>query len=149
VTVASWAERNVVNRAVRLGTRLGRDIDGIRELEVRGRRTGKARRTPLKVLEVGGERYLVSLSGNSGWVHNLRAQPAARLRFGRDVEEVRATEVAGDEQRVVARAYWAAAGREETRARLAWAADGASEEDARRGAVRVPVFRLSRRAASS
>jgi hypothetical protein len=75
-------------------------------------------------------------------VHNLRAQPTARLRFGRVVEEVAATEVAGDEQRAVARAYWAAAGRDETRARLAWAADGAPEEEARRGAVSMPVFRL-------
>jgi deazaflavin-dependent oxidoreductase (nitroreductase family) len=84
--VASWAERNVVNRAVRLGVRRGRDIDGVRELVVRGRRTGKRRRTPLKVLHVGGERYLVSLSGESGWVRNLRAQPSARLRFGRGAE---------------------------------------------------------------
>ena len=54
---ASWAERNVVNRAVRPGTRLGRDIDGVRELEVRGRRMGKPRRTPVKVLEVDGKRF--------------------------------------------------------------------------------------------
>jgi deazaflavin-dependent oxidoreductase (nitroreductase family) len=142
--VASWAERNVVNRAVRLGTRLGRDIDGVRELEVRGRRTGKLRRTPVKVLEVDGERYLVSLTGNSGWVHNLRAQPAARLRFGRDVEELVATELADDAKRVVARAYLAAASRDGTRKQLAWAADGGSAEDARRAAMSVPVFRLSR-----
>ena len=141
--MASWTERNLVNRAVRLGTRLGRDIDGVRELEARGRRTGRSRRTPVKVLEVGGERYLVSLCGDSGWVHNLRAQPAARLRFGRDVEEVVATELADDEEkRVVAQAYLAGAGREETRKQLAWAADGASAEDARRGATSVPMFRL-------
>ena len=143
--MASWAERNIVNRAVRLGTRLGRDIDGIRELEVRGRRTGKSRRTPVKVLEVDGERYLVSLNGTSGWAHNLRAQRTARLRFGRDVEDVVATELADDEKRVVAQVYRAAAGRDETRKRLAWAAESASGEDARRGAMSVPVFRLSRR----
>ena len=140
--MATWTERNLVNRAVRLGTRLGRDIDGVRELEVRGRRTGRSRRTPLKVLEVGGERYLVSLRGDSGWVHNLRAQPAARLRFGRDVEEVVAAELADEEKRVVAQAYLAGVGREETRKQLAWAADGASAEDARRGAMSVPMFRL-------
>ena len=147
--MASWAERNVVNRAVRLGTRLGRDIDGVRELEVRGRRTGKPRRTPVKVLEVDGERYLVSLYGSSGWVHNLRAQGVARLRFGSHVEEVRATEVADDEKRLTALAYLAAARRRATRRSLAWAADGVSEEEARRGAMRVPVFRLSGRATSA
>ena len=147
--MASWAERNVVNRAVRLGTRLGREIDGIRELEVRGRRTGKSRRTPVKVLEVDGARYLVSLYGNSGWVHNLRAQRTARLRFGRDVEEVVVTELAHDEKRVVAHAYLAAAGRDETRKQLAWAADGASGEEARHGAIGVPIFRLNRRRRTS
>ena len=141
--MASWTERNVVNRAVRLGTRLGRDIDGIRELEVRGRRTGRSRRSPVKVLEVDGARYVVSLYGDSGWVHNLRAQRTARLRFGRDVEEVVATELAHDEKQLVAQAYREAASREQTRKQLAWAADGASGEDARRGAMSVPMFRLS------
>ena len=146
--MASWAERNLVNGAVRLGTRLGRDIDGVRELEVQGRRSGKSRRTPVKVLEVDGERYLVSLSGNSGWVNNLRSQGSARLRFGREVENVLASELADDEKRPIVQAYLAGAGRAQTRARLAWAADGALEEDARRGATTVPVFRLSGRDAS-
>ena len=146
--MASWAERNVVNRAVRLGTRLGRDIDGVRELEVRGRRTGKTRQTPVKVLEVHGERYLVSLYGSSGWVQNLRSGGVARLRFGRVVEDVRATEIADEEKRPIALAYLAAAGRQETRKSLAWAADGVSEEEARRGAMSVPIFRLSGRATS-
>jgi hypothetical protein len=52
--MTSWAERHLVNRAVLVGVRLGRDIDGIQELAVVGRRTGKARRTPVKVLEVEG-----------------------------------------------------------------------------------------------
>ena len=99
----------------------------------------------MKVLEVDRARYLVSLYGTSGWAHNLRAQRTARLRFGRDVEEVAATELAHDEKRVVAQAYLAAAGRDETRKQLAWAADGASEEDARRRAMSMPMFRLGRR----
>ena len=140
--MASWTERNVVNRAVRLGTRLGRDIDGVRELEVRGRRTGKPRRTPLKVLEVDGARYLVSLYGSSGWVQNLRSQRTARLRFGRDIEELVATEIGDDEKRVIALAYLRAAGRSETRRSLAWAADGVPDEQARLGAMSVPMFRL-------
>jgi deazaflavin-dependent oxidoreductase (nitroreductase family) len=98
--VASWAERNLVNRAVRLGVRLGCDIDGVRELVVPGRRSGKVRRTPVKVLEVDGERYVVSLFGSSGWVRDLRARPTARLRFGGAVEDVRATEVADEDKPV-------------------------------------------------
>lgn len=143
--MASWAERNIVNRAVRLGTRLGRDIDGVRELAVRGRHTGKLRRTPVKVLEVDGERFLVSLRGNSGWVHNLRAEQTAQLRFGRNVEGVDVIELADAEKRPVAQAYLAAASRGEARQQLAWAAENASEEDARRGAMSMPVFRLNAR----
>jgi deazaflavin-dependent oxidoreductase (nitroreductase family) len=116
--MASWAERRLINLAVRVGVRLGREIDGVHELEVRGRRTGKPRRTPVKVLEVDGERYLVSLSGRSGWVCNLRARSAARLRFGRRVEDVVAIEVADPEKPPVVRAYLRAATRPETRRRL-------------------------------
>jgi deazaflavin-dependent oxidoreductase (nitroreductase family) len=144
--MASWTERHLVNRSVLLGTRLGRDIDGVRELQVAGRRSGRVRRTPLKVLEVGGERYVVSLRGESGWVSNLRAARTARLRFGRRVEDVGATEVPDAEKAPVVRAYLDAATHAATREQLAWAAAGAAEDEARRGAARTPVFRLTRRA---
>jgi deazaflavin-dependent oxidoreductase (nitroreductase family) len=127
---------------MRLAARLGRDIDGIRVLEVRGRRTAKRRQTPVKVLELEGERYLVSLHGSCGWVRNLRAGQTARL--GRDVEDVVAIELPDDQKRPVIRAYLAAASRDETRRRLAWAADDAAEDEARRRAADVPVFRLRR-----
>lgn len=141
--MASWAERRVVNVAVRVGVRLGRDIDGVHELEVRGRRTGKTRRTPVKVVEVGGERYLVSLNGSSGWVSNVRARKAARLRFGRRVEDVVVTEVADADKPPVVRAYLTAATRPETRRRLGWAGEEVPSPEAREGAARVPVFRVT------
>ena len=140
--MASWSERHVLNRAVRVGVRLGREIDGVRELEVTGRRTGKRRRTPVKVLEVAGVRYLVSLSGDSGWVCNLRAARTARLRFGRHVEAVTATELADADKPPVARSYLESANRPTTRARLAWATDGVPAAEALRGAASVPVFRI-------
>jgi deazaflavin-dependent oxidoreductase (nitroreductase family) len=123
--------------------RLGRESDGVQELEVRGRRTGKPRRTPVKVLEVDGERYLVSLNGDSGWVCNLRARKTARLRFGRRGEDVVATEVADPEKPPVVRAYLMAATRPETRRRLEWAVERTPEAEARRRAAEVPVFRVT------
>ena len=141
--MASWVERQLVNRAVRLGLRLGRDIDGLQELEVQGRRTGNPRRTPVKVLRVDGERYVVSLCGSSGWVCNLRARRSARLRIGRRVEEVVAVEIADRDKPPVVRTYLAGATRPETRRRLEWAADGLSEAEVQRQAARFPVFRLS------
>ena len=136
---------SLTDRAVLLGVRLGREIDGIRELEVVGRRSGKARRTPVKVLEVDGQRYVVSLSGSSGWVCNLRERETARLRIGRHVEDVVATELPDAQKPPIVRAYLEAATRPGTRERLAWAADGAPEADVQRGAASVPVFRLTAR----
>lgn len=141
--MASWTERHVVNRAVRLGLRLGRDIDGLHVLEVRGRRTGRRRRTPVKVLQVDGQRYLVSLGGSSGWVCNLRASQRARLRFGRRVEDVVGVEIPDQDKPPVARAYLTAATRPETRHRLDWAREGTSEAEVLRHAARFPVFRIT------
>lgn len=141
--MASWIERHLVNRAVRLGLRLGRDIDGLRELEVRGRRTGKQRRTPVKILEVDGQRYVVSLSGSSGWVCNLRASQRARLRFGRRVEDVVVFEISDRDKPPVVRTYLTAATRPETRRRLEWAGEGVPDAEVRRQAARFPVFRIT------
>ena len=140
--MASWSERHLVNRAVRIGLRLGREIDGLQELEVRGRRTGKPRRVPVKVLEVDGQRYVVSLSGGSGWACNLRDRKVARLRFGRRVEDVVAIEIPDQEKPPVVRAYLNAASRTETRGRLEWAGDGVPEAEVRQRAAGLPVFRL-------
>ncbi|MEV6826186.1 nitroreductase family deazaflavin-dependent oxidoreductase [Amycolatopsis sp. NPDC051102] len=51
-------------------------------LTTRGRKSGADRTTPVNVVEVGGERWLVSPYGRVGWVHNLRADPTARLWRG-------------------------------------------------------------------
>jgi deazaflavin-dependent oxidoreductase (nitroreductase family) len=141
--MAPWVERQLTNRAVRLGLRLGRDIDRLEELEVRGRRTGKPRRTPVKVLRVDGERYVVSLRGCSGWVCNLRASRSARLRFGRRVEDVVAVEIADRDKLPVLRTYLAGVTRPETRRRLEWAADGLPEAEVQRRAAEFPVFRIA------
>ena len=136
---------SLADRAVLLGVRLGREIDGIRELEVIGRRSGKARRTPVKVLQIDGERYVVSLSGSSGWVCNLRERGTARLRIGRHLEGVVATELRDVQKPPIVRAYLEGATRPGTRRQLAWAAQGAPEADVQRGAASVPVFRLTAR----
>jgi hypothetical protein len=42
-------------------------------LEVRGRTTGRLRRTPVLITHLGADRYLVALAGRSHWVRNVRA----------------------------------------------------------------------------
>src|SRR5262249_13602475 len=67
-----WFSRNVVNRVVAALTRLGISVWGSRVLEVRGRRTGEPRRTPVNLLTLEGSRYLVAARGQTQWVRNLR-----------------------------------------------------------------------------
>jgi hypothetical protein len=55
------------------------------ELQIRGRRSGRAVSFPVAIADVEGDRYLVSMLGaNVNWVRNLKAAGAhAVLRHGR------------------------------------------------------------------
>jgi deazaflavin-dependent oxidoreductase (nitroreductase family) len=138
----SWTQRRLVDPLMRAVATLGRDVDGIQVLEVRGRRSGRLRRTPVKVLEVDGARYLVSLFGASGWALNLRAEPRARLRLGRRIEQLMAIEVADEHKPTILAAYLAGTSRTQTRELLAGTGGQFTEADLRRQAPRIPVFRL-------
>jgi deazaflavin-dependent oxidoreductase (nitroreductase family) len=101
-----WFTRNVFNRAVAGLTRVGLSVWGSRVLEVRGRSTGKLQRTPVNVLELDENRYLVSPRGEGQWVRNVRAA-GGRLDLllgGRRTHWV-ATEVADAEKTAVLRGY--------------------------------------------
>ena len=68
-----WFTKNVFNRFVAFLTRRGLSVAGSRVLEVRGRKSGEPRRTPVNPLTIDGDRYLVAPRGNTQWVRNLRA----------------------------------------------------------------------------
>jgi deazaflavin-dependent oxidoreductase (nitroreductase family) len=111
-----FTERRLVTPLLRLlAGRLGLDTDGIRVLGVRGRHSGTWHTTPLKVLTYAGQRYLVSLHGNSDWVRNLRVHPQARLRLGRHLQQVTAVELPDELRAPVLDAYLAATRRRTTR----------------------------------
>jgi deazaflavin-dependent oxidoreductase (nitroreductase family) len=103
----AWLMRRVVDPLTRLLVgRLGLDDhNGTRILEVRGRTSGIWRATPVRVLELDGQRYLVALYGATGWVRNLRAQGGGRLRLGRQVTSFRAVELDDQAKVPVLRAY--------------------------------------------
>jgi deazaflavin-dependent oxidoreductase (nitroreductase family) len=68
-----------------------------------GSRSGKVRKTPLvRVADGEGNYAVVGSQGgaptNPQWVHNLRANPVARLQDGPDVVEFGVREVEGDER---------------------------------------------------
>jgi len=139
-----WFTKNVFNRAVGGLTRLGVSLAGSRELEVRGRRSGEWRRTPVNPLDHDGESYLVAPRGETHWVRNLRASGEGRLRKGRRTEEFTATEVPDEEKLPLLRAYlkkWAW----EVGAFFQGVGADAPDEDLRRIAPLHPIFRISRR----
>jgi deazaflavin-dependent oxidoreductase (nitroreductase family) len=100
-----WFTRNVFNRIVAGVTGLGVSVYGSRVLEVKGRKSGQWRSTPVNLLESDGTRYLVSPRGNTQWVRNMRAAGGGRLRLGRKTEDFKATEVTGDPAVPILRAY--------------------------------------------
>jgi deazaflavin-dependent oxidoreductase (nitroreductase family) len=100
-----WFTRNVFNKMVAGLTALGISVSGSRVLEVKGRKSGEWRTTPVNLLEFDGDRYLVAPRGNTQWVRNMRAAGGGRLRLGRKTEEFKATEVSGEPQVPVIRAY--------------------------------------------
>lgn len=100
-----WFVRKVFNPAVRRLTLLGISVWGSRELRVRGRKSGQLRATPVNVLTVEGERYLVAPRGVTEWVRNLRAAGGAELRVGRRIEAFVAEELPDAAKPIILREY--------------------------------------------
>jgi hypothetical protein len=63
------------------------------------------RTTPVNLLTVDGERYLVAPRGVTQWVRNIRVTGEAELRLGRRVEPIRVEELSDDEKPAILRAY--------------------------------------------
>ncbi|MCW3062996.1 MAG: deazaflavin-dependent nitroreductase [Solirubrobacterales bacterium] len=100
-----WFTQHVFNPLVAGLTRLGISVAGSRVLEVKGRKSGQPRRTPVNLLVLDGQRYLVAPRGNTQWVRNLRASGTGRLLLGRRADVFTATEVPLDDAVPILRAY--------------------------------------------
>ena len=140
--IPGWFTRNVFNRAVALLTRAGISVWGSRELRVRGRTSGEWRSTPVNLLTVDGERYLVAPRGETQWVRNLRVAGGGELRLGRRTEPFHAVELGDDDKVDVLRAYLA-----RWKAEVGVFFDGvdakASDDVIRQIAPNHPVFQLA------
>ena len=136
-----WFTTNVFNRAVRRLTLMGVSVMGSRELRVKGRTSGQWRNTPVNLLTLDSQRYLVAPRGTTQWVRNLRAAGTGELRVGRRVVAFRAEELPDDGKQAVLREYLH---------RWAWEVgqffDGvdanSSDEKLREVAPGFPVFRV-------
>src|SRR5690349_5862218 len=97
--------RQVFNRTVAFLTSAGVSLMGSRVLRVRGRSSGEWRETPVNLLILGGDRYLVAPRGHTQWVKNLRVAGTGELRVGRRTETFTAQELPDAEKPPVIRAY--------------------------------------------
>jgi deazaflavin-dependent oxidoreductase (nitroreductase family) len=100
--------RRVVNPIMLLLASRDRTPGGrtIAVLVVPGRRSGKPRRVPMDPpFEHGGQRYLVSPSGDTHWARNLRAAGEAELCLDGRAERIRVVELEGSERDAIVTAY--------------------------------------------
>lgn len=136
-----WFTTNVFNRVVAGLTRAGVSVWGSRVLEVRGRKSGEWRQTPVNLLEHEGAEYLVAPRGQTQWVKNLRVSGEGRLRVGRRTKSFRAIELSEQESPRVLRAYL-----KKWKLEVGVFFDGVGpespDEELRRISPNHPVFRL-------
>jgi deazaflavin-dependent oxidoreductase (nitroreductase family) len=138
-----WFTRHVFNPMVNLAMKLGISLVGSRILEVKGRKSGEWRRTPVNLLVFEGERYLVAPRGETQWVRNIRVSGGGRLVLGRRSEEFEASELPNEERPVLLRAYlkkW----KWEVNQFFGGIGPEASDEELLRIAPEHPVFLISR-----
>ena len=85
--------------------KLGIGVYGSRVLEVRGRKSGEWRQTPVNLLTVDAQDYLVAPRGHTQWVRNIRVSGGGRLRLGRRTQEIKVVELTDEQKPPLLRAY--------------------------------------------
>jgi deazaflavin-dependent oxidoreductase (nitroreductase family) len=137
-----WFTTNVLNRLVAALMRIGVSVYGSRLLEVKGRKSGVWRQTPVNLLRYDGADYLVAPRGHTQWVKNLRSSGHGRLRVGKRTQPFTAVELADNEKPPLLRAYlkkW----KIEVGAFFGGVGPDSSDDELRRIAPDHPVFRLT------
>jgi deazaflavin-dependent oxidoreductase (nitroreductase family) len=137
-----WFTTNVFNRLVAALTRAGVSVYGSRVLEVKGRKSGEWRQTPVNLLHHDGDDYLVAPRGQTQWVKNLRASGEGRLRVGRRTQPFTAAELTEDDKPPLLRAYlkkW----KFEVGVFFDGVGPDSADDELRRIAPDHPVFRLT------
>jgi deazaflavin-dependent oxidoreductase (nitroreductase family) len=103
--IAPTSVDRIFNWTVGWLTRAGISVLGSRVLRVRGRSTGQWRSTPVNLLTVDGQTYLVAPRGTTQWVKNIRVAGGGELRVGRRVTPFTVQELPDAEKPPVIRAY--------------------------------------------
>jgi deazaflavin-dependent oxidoreductase (nitroreductase family) len=137
-----WFTTHIFNQVVALATRMGVSVWGSRVLEVRGRKSGEPRRTPVNLLTYDGAKYLVAPRGETQWVRNLRVAGDGVLILGRKRQPFSAQELPDGEKPEVLRAYlkrWKA----EVGVFFDGVSDTSTDDEVNRIAPDHPVFRIT------
>jgi deazaflavin-dependent oxidoreductase (nitroreductase family) len=86
-------------------TKLGLGASYRQILTVPGRKSGRPHSTPVDVIEVGGDRWLVAGYGPANWVLNTRAHGEVTLRRAGHSETYKVEEVGAEDAIPVLRKY--------------------------------------------
>ena len=101
----NWIAR-ILNRATAAVASSGVASNYLVTLEVTGRKSGRTISLPVVLAVVDGQRYLVSMLGESGqWVRNVRAAGGRAVLRSGGREEVQLEEVPADQRAPILRAY--------------------------------------------
>jgi hypothetical protein len=144
----TWVRRALVNPVARslvlCGHAGGRGEQNLmRVLRVPGRNSGRLYDVPLRIAVRDGDRYVVSLTGQTEWARNLRAAAGGSLVYGDRTEPVAAVELGPDEKVDFLRWYCTVpAHRLSVRAGLRLNPRRPTPEGLIRAAREHPVFRL-------
>lgn len=137
-----WFTKHVFNRIVAGLTRIGISVYGSRVLEVKGRKSGEWRQTPVNLLRYEGGDYLVAPRGHTQWVKNMRVSGGGRLRVGRRTQPFTAVELTDADKPALLRAYL-----KKWKFEVGMFFDGVGpdspEDELRRIAPDHPVFRVT------
>jgi deazaflavin-dependent oxidoreductase (nitroreductase family) len=108
-------------------------------LSAPGRISGTMRSTPVDVMNIDGQRWLVAPYRETNWVKNVQAHPRVTLRRGGETDDLVAIPAAGSEVLPVIRQYL----RQVPITAAYWGVTAESADaDIERESVTHPVFRL-------
>src|SRR5262245_53077159 len=93
------------NRMVIFLERLGLPLGTMHIFSVLGRKSGQMRSTPVSLLHMNGQRYLVGGMINADWVKNARVARWGILAYGRKKERVSLAELPEAERGPILRAF--------------------------------------------
>jgi len=99
------AAERIFNRAFGILVGLGLGFSHNYLLQVRGRKSGKIYSTPIDLLQLGGQRFLVAPRGRTQWVRNAEATGEVALKKGSLRQRFRLRAIADADKPPLLKAY--------------------------------------------